>query len=147
MSDEKIKVLFSSNFNLSKNSEEQKNQFYDALEKKFKDELLALDENSTQGEEFAGESQFGQLSPNFFIAWSSGDNKGLFQLPDKPTILGAVWRDDKRTKVEELDINQKRAEKVRRMLLLEFLLALLATIFFAHGLFKNRSRRSTPQEG
>lgn len=142
-SDEKIKVLFSSSFNLSKKAEEQQNLFYQNLEENLKAQLIALEENSGQAENFALEAQTEELLPNFFTPWALGNSKRLFNFPEKPTILGATWSGEQLVKFSESKSSQRKIEKNRWMLLIDFLLALLAVIFFVRSFFKNYARSKT----
>lgn len=139
-SNEKIKVLFSSSFNLSTKAEEQQNLFYQNLEENLKAQLVALEENSGQAENLAPKAQPAELLSNFFTPWALGNSERLFNFPEKPTILGATWSENHLVKFAESRSNQENLERIRLILLLEFLLAMLAAIFFVRSFLKNRSK-------
>ena len=129
-SNEPIKVLFSSGFNLSGRVEDEQNSFYQNLEEKLKGQLLALNENPIQDEEFIGNFQWQQRN-SFFAMFAKAD-KSPFKFLGGPTVLGAARADQQAdVNFNELNATQKKAEKNRLVLLLEFFLALTATIFFA----------------
>ncbi len=137
-SSEPIKVLFSSNFNLSKNSEEQQNLFYQVLEENLKGQLLAMEENPIQDEETFVTFQAMRQRNSFFAILARAD-KNLFKFLGGPIVLGAE-RNSKQADAnfEQLRAAQKKAEKSRLALLLEFAFALAATIFFALSFFRAR---------
>jgi len=131
-SNEKIKILSSSSFNLSPQAEVQQNLFYSELEQQLKDELVRLDQNAVLSDgsltiSVAAQNQIAEISFDFslpkwkdFFATSDTSSKfGIYQGMSKDSNFSA-----------EAKNIQKNIEQNRLALLAEFLLAIATTIFF-----------------